>query len=70
MSDQPIRFYQAGTFTVGNRLLPQVQAAAQGRVVVLTSSGYKWAPESGIEFDNLSSSRRAKSVPTIISAKL
>jgi NAD(P)-dependent dehydrogenase (short-subunit alcohol dehydrogenase family) len=46
-----------GHFIVGNRLLPQVQAAPQGRVVVLTSSGYMWAPEGGIEFDNLSGER-------------
>lgn len=46
-----------GHFIVGNRLLPQVQAAPQGRVVVLTSSGYQWAPEAGIEFDNLSGER-------------
>lgn len=46
-----------GHFIVGQRLLPQVQAAPQGRVVVLTSSGYQWAPESGIEFDNLSGER-------------
>jgi NAD(P)-dependent dehydrogenase (short-subunit alcohol dehydrogenase family) len=46
-----------GHFIVGDRLLPQVQAAPQGRVVVLTSSGYQWAPEAGIEFDNLSGER-------------
>ena len=46
-----------GHFIVGNRLLPQVQAAPQGRVVVLSSSGYMWAPEGGIEFDNLSGER-------------
>jgi NAD(P)-dependent dehydrogenase (short-subunit alcohol dehydrogenase family) len=46
-----------GHFIVGNRLLPQVQAARQGRVVVLTSSGYQWAPAAGIEFDNLSGER-------------
>jgi NAD(P)-dependent dehydrogenase (short-subunit alcohol dehydrogenase family) len=46
-----------GHFIVGNRLLPQVKAAPQGRVVVLSSSGYLWAPESGIEFDNLSGER-------------
>lgn len=46
-----------GHFIVGNRLLPQVQSAVQGRVVVLSSSGYKWAPEAGIEFDNLSGER-------------
>jgi NAD(P)-dependent dehydrogenase (short-subunit alcohol dehydrogenase family) len=46
-----------GHFIVGSRLLPQVLAAPQGRVVVLTSSGYQWAPEAGIEFDNLSGER-------------
>jgi NAD(P)-dependent dehydrogenase (short-subunit alcohol dehydrogenase family) len=46
-----------GHFIVGNRLLPQVQAAPQGRVVVLSSSGYQWAPKTGIEFDNLSGER-------------
>ncbi len=46
-----------GHFIVGNRLLPQVQAATQGRVVVLSSNGYQWAPKSGIEFDNLSGER-------------
>lgn len=46
-----------GHFIVGNRLLPQVQAAPAGRVVVLSSSGYQWAPPSGIEFDNLSGER-------------
>ncbi len=49
-----------GHFIVGNRLLPQVQAAPQGRVVVLSSSGYMWAPEVGIEFDNLSGERDYK----------
>jgi NAD(P)-dependent dehydrogenase (short-subunit alcohol dehydrogenase family) len=49
-----------GHFIVGNRLLPQVQAAPQGRVVVLSSSGYQWAPEAGIEFDNLSGERDYK----------
>jgi NAD(P)-dependent dehydrogenase (short-subunit alcohol dehydrogenase family) len=46
-----------GHFIVGNRLLPLVQASPQGRVVVLTSSGYQWAPAVGIEFDNLSGER-------------
>ena len=46
-----------GHFVLVNRLLPQVQAAAQGRVVVLSSMGYRWAPEAGIEFDNLSGER-------------
>jgi WW domain-containing oxidoreductase len=46
-----------GHFIVGNRLLPQVLAASQGRVVSLTSSGYQWAPAVGIELDNLSGER-------------
>ena len=46
-----------GHFILTNRLLPQVQAAAQGRVVVVSSLGYQWAPPAGIEFDNLSGER-------------
>jgi NAD(P)-dependent dehydrogenase (short-subunit alcohol dehydrogenase family) len=46
-----------GHFLLVNLLLGQVQAAPQGRVVVLTSSAYKWAPPAGIEFDNLSGAR-------------
>lgn len=46
-----------GHFILVNRLLPQVQAAPQGRVVVVSSLGYQWAPEAGIEFDNLDGRR-------------
>ncbi len=46
-----------GHFILVNRLLPQVQAATQGRVVVVASAGYQWAPPAGIEFDNLSGER-------------
>lgn len=46
-----------GHFLLVNRLLPQVQAAEQGRVVVVSSMGYQWAPADGIEFDNLSGER-------------
>ncbi|MBM4197274.1 MAG: SDR family NAD(P)-dependent oxidoreductase [Gammaproteobacteria bacterium] len=47
-----------GHFLLTMRLLPQVQAAAQGRVVVVSSgSSYREAPEVGIEFDNLSGER-------------
>jgi NAD(P)-dependent dehydrogenase (short-subunit alcohol dehydrogenase family) len=35
-------------------LLPQVEAASAGRIVVLSSIGYKNAPKEGIQFDNLS----------------
>lgn len=46
-----------GHFILVNRLLDRVTAAPQGRVVVLSSGGYQWAPEAGIEFDNLSGER-------------
>ncbi len=46
-----------GHFTLTSHLLPQVRAARQGRVVVVSSSGHQFAPEAGIEFDNLSGER-------------
>jgi NAD(P)-dependent dehydrogenase (short-subunit alcohol dehydrogenase family) len=46
-----------GHFLLVNRLLDRVRAAPKGRVVVMTSSAYKWATPAGIEFDNLSGAR-------------
>ena len=46
-----------GHFVLVHRLMEQVRAAAQGRVVAVSSLGYRWAPEAGIEFDNLSGER-------------
>lgn len=46
-----------GHFLLVNRLLDRVTAAPQGRVVVVSSRGYVWAPPEGIEFDNLSGAR-------------
>jgi NAD(P)-dependent dehydrogenase (short-subunit alcohol dehydrogenase family) len=46
-----------GHFLLVNRLRAPLEAAPQGRVVVLSSLGYRWAPPSGIEFDNLSGAR-------------
>ena len=46
-----------GHFTLGSYLQDQVLAAAQGRFVIVSSSGHQFAPESGIEFDNLSGER-------------
>jgi NAD(P)-dependent dehydrogenase (short-subunit alcohol dehydrogenase family) len=46
-----------GHFILGNHLIDQVKAAPQGRVVVVSSMGYRWAPETGIEFDNLDGKR-------------
>lgn len=46
-----------GHFAFATALTDQVQAAEQGRVVLVSSMGHRWAPESGIEFDNLSGER-------------
>jgi len=43
-----------GHFTLATRLMDEVKAAPQGRVVMVSSLGYKWAPPEGIQFDNLS----------------
>ena len=43
-----------GHFILTNRLLDQVKAADQGRIIVLSSGRYKAAPPEGIQFDNLS----------------
>ncbi|MFQ5610341.1 MAG: SDR family oxidoreductase [Woeseiaceae bacterium] len=42
-----------GHFAFATPLLGQVRAAKQGRIVILSSLGHLWAPEEGIEFDNL-----------------
>jgi NAD(P)-dependent dehydrogenase (short-subunit alcohol dehydrogenase family) len=46
-----------GHFILVSRLLDQVKAAPQGRVVAVSSLGYRWAPPAGIEFDNLAGTR-------------
>jgi NAD(P)-dependent dehydrogenase (short-subunit alcohol dehydrogenase family) len=46
-----------GHFALTSYLLDQVRAADQGRVVVVSSSGHAFAPETGIDFDNLSGER-------------
>ncbi|MGB5629573.1 MAG: SDR family NAD(P)-dependent oxidoreductase [Woeseiaceae bacterium] len=43
-----------GHFLLENRLHDQVVAARAGRVVVVSSGAHRWAPEEGIQFDNLS----------------
>jgi NAD(P)-dependent dehydrogenase (short-subunit alcohol dehydrogenase family) len=46
-----------GHFILANKLLDQVKAAPQGRIVTVSSLGYRWAPAAGIEFDNLGGDR-------------
>ncbi len=46
-----------GHFVLANQVLPQVLKADKGRVIVLSSSGHSFAPDAGIEFDNLSGER-------------
>ena len=46
-----------GHFVLTSYLLDQVKQAEQGRIVVVSSSGHAFAPEAGIEFDNLSGER-------------
>lgn len=46
-----------GHFTLGSYLQDQLLAAPQGRFVIVSSSGHQFAPEGGIEFDNLSGER-------------
>jgi NAD(P)-dependent dehydrogenase (short-subunit alcohol dehydrogenase family) len=46
-----------GHFALTLELLDRVKAAPAARVVALSSSGHQWAPEGGIEFDNLSGER-------------
>src|SRR5277367_4781984 len=43
-----------GHFLLVNRLLDRVKAAPQGRIVLLSSEGHRFAPKEGIQFDNLS----------------
>jgi NAD(P)-dependent dehydrogenase (short-subunit alcohol dehydrogenase family) len=46
-----------GHFLLVRLLLPRVRAAPQGRIVVVSSSAWKWAPPSGIDFDDLAGRR-------------
>lgn len=43
-----------GHYLLTRRLLPQVESAPAGRIVTLSSIGYRNAPKEGIQFDNLS----------------
>jgi len=43
-----------GHYLLTRRVLPQVEAAPAGRIVMVSSMGYSLAPKGGILFDNLS----------------
>lgn len=43
-----------GHYILTRRLLEQVEAAPAGRIVMVSSIGYRNAPKEGIQFDNLS----------------
>jgi NAD(P)-dependent dehydrogenase (short-subunit alcohol dehydrogenase family) len=43
-----------GHYLLTRRLLPVIEAAPQGRIVMVSSGGYSLAPQGGIQFDNLS----------------
>ncbi len=43
-----------GHYALGRNLMEAVAVAEAGRIVVLSSSGHMWAPDGGIQFDNLS----------------
>jgi len=42
-----------GHFALVNGLLPALREAEQGRIVVVASEAHRWAPRSGIRFDDL-----------------
>ncbi|MDH3976951.1 MAG: SDR family oxidoreductase [Gammaproteobacteria bacterium] len=46
-----------GHFAFTTQLVDQVKAAEQGRIISVSSMGHLWAPEAGIELDNLSGER-------------
>ena len=49
-----------GHYILTRRLLSQVEAAPEGRIVCLSSIGYRNAPAEGIQFDNLSGEAKYK----------
>ena len=55
--EQQFAVNHLGHFLLTNRLLDVVTAARQGRVVVVSSSAHAYAPERGIDFENLDGSR-------------
>ena len=59
-----------GHFLFTTQLMDQVKAAEQGRIVIVSSMGYQWAPEGGIAFDDLASSNGYDATKTYGQSKL
>lgn len=59
-----------GHYILTRRLLSQVEAASAGRIVILSSIGYKNAPPEGIQFDNLSGEKGYKAFTAYGQTKL
>jgi NAD(P)-dependent dehydrogenase (short-subunit alcohol dehydrogenase family) len=59
-----------GHYLLTRRLLTQVEAADAGRVVMVSSIGYRNAPKEGIQFDNLSGENGYKAFTAYGQSKL
>lgn len=59
-----------GHYILTRRLLGQVEAAPAGRIVMLSSEGYRLAPPEGIQFDNLSGEKGYKAFKAYGQTKL
>ncbi len=59
-----------GHYLLTRRLLNRVRAARQGRIVMVSSVGYRNAPPEGIDFDNLGGEKGYKPFPAYGRSKL
>ena len=59
-----------GHYILTRRLLGQVEAAPEGRIVIVSSIGYRNAPKEGIQFDNLSGEQGYKAFTAYGQTKL
>lgn len=59
-----------GHFLLAQRLVPRLETASQGRIVLVSSGLYTKAPESGIDFDNLSGEKSYDRFTTYGQSKL
>lgn len=59
-----------GHFLLAQQLLPELEAAPQGRIVLVSSGLYTKAPEAGIEFDDLAGEKSYDSFAAYGQSKL